>query len=92
MWLSNDLLAFITVFVYNITDADSHLDELQTYVASPAATKSDTLTYLTVIVSSDNSKQVVEKYNENLSGQKPAWLENDFQEASISSIQVEGCG
>jgi len=40
-------------------------------------------------VSSGSSKDVVEKYNENLSSQKPSWLENDFTQASISDIQIE---
>ena len=75
--------------MYNITDADSHLEVSQTQVTRNAATSSDTLTYITVIVSSDSSKQVVEKYNENLSNEQPEWLENDFSQASISNIQVK---
>ena len=75
--------------MYNITDADSHLEVSQTQATRYTATSSDALTYLTVIVSSDSSKQVVEKYNENLSNEQPEWLENDFSQASISNIQVK---
>ena len=79
----------MTVFVYNITDADAHFnDRISIKPAATRTLESNTLNFITAIVSSQSSKQVIDAYNDNLSSQKPTWLESDFTKASLSDIQV----
>ena len=79
----------MTVFVYNITDADAHFnDRISIKPAATRTLESNTLKFITAIVSSQSSKQVIDAYNDNLSSQKPTWLESDFTKASLSDIQV----
>ena len=83
----------MTVFVYNITDADAHFnDRISIKPAATRTLESNTLNFITAIVSSQSSKQVIDAYNDNLSSQKPTWLESDFTKASLSDIQVVQIG
>jgi len=82
-------IGYMTVFVYNITDADAHFnDRISIKPAATRTLESNTLNFITAIVSSQSSKQVIDAYNDNLSSQKPTWLESDFTKASLSDIQV----
>ena len=78
------------MLIYTISDADAHLTD----VPPPAqrsflAKNSQSLEFTTSIESSDSSKDVIEKYNENLStGNSPIWLKEDFEQATLSDIEV----
>ena len=78
------------MLIYTISDADAHLTD----VPPPAQRSllvedSQSLDFMTIIESSDSSKDVIEKYNENLStGSSPTWLDDDFEQATLSDIEV----
>ena len=79
------------MLIYTIADADAHLTD-----AAPSSVQkqlfiedSQILDFITSIESSDSSKDVIEKYNDNFStGTTPTWLEDDFKQASLSDIEV----
>lgn len=79
----------MTVFVYNIADADAHLDDRISIKPASRTLESNTLNFITAITSSQSSKQVIDAYNDNLSSQKPTWLESDFTKATLSDIEIE---
>ena len=79
------------MFIYTIADADAHLTDATPSPVQKSLLIEDAqiLDFITSIESSDNSKDVIEKYNENLSsGRTPSWLEDDFKPASLSDIEV----
>ena len=79
------------MFIYTIADADAHLTDATPSPVQKSLLVEDAqiLDFITSIESSDNSKDVIEKYNENLStGSTPSWLEDDFKPASLSDIEV----
>lgn len=78
----------MTVFVYNITDADAHFEDRISITPAARTLESNKLNFITAITSSQSSKQVIDAYNDNLSSQMPTWLESDFTKASLSDIQV----
>ena len=79
------------MFIYTIADADAHLTDATPSPVQKSLLVEDAqiLDFITSIESSDNSKDVIEKYNENLStGRTPTWLGDDFKPASLSDIEV----
>ena len=78
------------MLIYTISDADAHLTDVPpTAQNSFLVEDSQSLDFITSIESSDTSKDVIEKYNENLStGSSPTWLEDDFEQATLSDIEV----